>query len=163
MPQTIRTSMPVLLLAVALGSPPALAANSPEEGIVLMAGKWLFDVETRLPMQAKPSVQTFQTCMTSEPLTASTLMPWAESQGCKIGSVKAIENKLTWKLRCKRDGQKSRGRGEFKVDGERGEGKVKVSFEMGGRRLLIITKWQAKRVGDCTAATGSDLLPSVLE
>jgi hypothetical protein len=85
-------------------------------------------------------------------------MPWAESQGCKIRSTKAVGDKLTWKLRCKKDGQKSRGNGEFEVDGDNAEGKARVNFEMAGRRMSVVTEWDANRVSDCpeSKSTASD-------
>jgi hypothetical protein len=78
-------------------------------------------------------------------------MPWAEGMGCKIRKVKAIEDGITWRLRCKINGQNSRGRGEFTVNGDRGKGKVKLGIEMGGRSLFILTKWDARRVGACSS------------
>jgi len=156
MPQIIRIAIPVLLLVLALGSSPVLAEDSSEQGIQLAEGQWVFDVQVLMPMKTEPTHQRFKTCVTSDPITASTLMPWAESQGCKIRNSKAVGDKLTWKLRCRKDGQKSRGKGEFEVDGERAEGKARVNFEMGGRRLSIVTEWNAKRVGICPEASASD-------
>jgi hypothetical protein len=156
MPQTIRTTIPVLLLALALGSSTALAEDSSEDGVRLREGLWVFDVRILMPMQTEPSVQKFKTCVESDPITASTLMPWAESQGCKIRSTKAVGDKLTWKLRCKKDGQKSRGSGEFEVDGDSAEGKARVNFEMAGQRMSVVTEWDANRVGGCSASTASD-------
>ena len=157
MRQTHRITIPVLVLTLMMGAYPVLAKDSPKEGIVLPEGLWLFDIQVRMPMQSKPSVQKFKSCITSDPLSADTLMPWAESQGCKIRSVKVVEDKLTWKLKCNQNGQKSRGRGEFNVDGDQGKGKASVSFEMGGRRLTIFTDISAARVGACSGASDSEL------
>ena len=157
MTQIIRLAIPVLLCVVVSGAFPALAEDPTEEGIHLAAGQWLFDVEILMPMQTEPTNQRFQSCMTGDPITVSTLMPWAESQGCKIGGVRATENKLSWKLRCKLSGQKSRGRGEFTVDGDHAEGKASVNFEMGGRRMSIVTTWDANRVGECSETVDTDL------
>lgn len=147
--QTIFATFAVLLIALASGASPALAGETPEAGIQLPEGQWLFEVQILMPMQTEPSVQRFKTCLTSDPVTASTLMPWAESQGCKIRNTKANGDKLTWKLRCRKDGQKSRGYGEFEVDGERAKGKARISFDMGGRRMAVTTAWDANRLGDC--------------
>jgi hypothetical protein len=159
MPQTLRTTIPVLLLLIGMGASPIVAADPSEEGIVLTAGQWIFDVRVQMPMQATPSMQTLQSCVTSDPITAETLMPWAEAQGCKIRGVKVRNNELSWKLRCKLNGQKSRGSGKFSVDGEKGEGKATVSFEAGGRRMSIVTRWDARRVGTCSAAGAGNLAP----
>jgi hypothetical protein len=156
MPKTARTMIPALLIAIASFSLPAIADDDAEKGIEMAAGRWIFDVQIQLPMQTEPASQKLQTCVTDEPITAETLMPWAESQGCKIRSVKAIENGLKWKLRCSVNGQKSRGNGEFTVEGDRGEGKARVNFEMGGRRMAVITKWEAIRLGECSTASGAD-------
>lgn len=139
-----------------LGSSHAYAAD---DGIHMKPGTWIFDVRIQMPLQTEPSEQRLQTCVTEEPITAEDLMPWAESQGCRIRSVKAKENALTWKLKCKISGQRSRGRGSFEVDGDKGEGKTTINFEMGGRRLSIITEWDAQHVGPCIdrpASTSSD-------
>jgi hypothetical protein len=155
----LRNTIPVLLLSIAFAASPVLAADPSEEGLALMAGQWIFDVRVQMPMQAKPSTQTLKSCVTSEPITAETLMPWAEAQGCKIRSVKVRDNELSWKLRCKLNGQKSRGPGKFSVDGEEGEGKATVSFDAGGRRMSIVTRWDARRVGACSAASAGNLSP----
>lgn len=159
MRQTIWITISVLLLAMALSSSSVHAEDPPEKGIVLTPGQWIFDVEIRMPMQTVPTVERFRSCTTNDPITVSTLMPWAESQGCKIRSVRAVEDKLTWKLRCKISGQTARGRGEFKADGDHAEGKASVHFEMGGRSLSIVTKWDAKRIGDCSETNASDSTP----
>jgi hypothetical protein len=127
-----------------------MAADDQLKGIRMTEGRWIFDVRIQMPMQAKPLLQKLQTCVADEPITAETLMPWAESQGCKIASVRVKENGLTWKLRCKVNGQRSKGSGEFNVDGDRGEGKARINFEMGGRRLAIVTKWDARHAGPCS-------------
>lgn len=156
MSKTVRITIPVLLFALALGAAPVRAENPSEVGILLTEGLWIFDVQILMPMQTEPTLQRFKSCVMSDPITASTLMPWAESQGCKIRSSKVVGDKLTWKLRCKKDGQKSRGQGEFEVDGDSAEGKARVNFEMGGRRMSIVTKWDANRLGDCLETTASD-------
>ena len=148
--KTVRTMIPALLIAIASFSSPAIADDDAENGIQMAAGRWIFDVQIQMPMKTEPASQKLQTCVTDEPITAETLMPWAESQGCKIRSVKAIDNGLKWKLRCSVNGQKSRGKGEFTVDGDRGAGKARVNFEMGGRRMAVITKWDAIRLGECS-------------
>lgn len=156
MPKTARTMIPALLIAIAAFSLPAIADDEAEKGIQMAAGRWIFDVQIQLPMQTEPASQKLQTCVADEPITAQTLMPWAESQGCKIRSVKAIENGLKWKLRCSVNGQKSRGKGKFTVDGDRGEGDARVNFEMGGRRMSVITKWEAIRAGECSTESAED-------
>lgn len=161
MSQNHRATISLLLLASVLSSSPGWAEDPHEEGIVLTAGEWIFDVQIRMPMQTEPNVKRYRSCVTNDPITVSTLMPWAEAQGCKIRGIKAVEDKLTWKLRCKMSGQKSRGRGKFTVDGDHAEGRASVDFEMGGRSLSIVTKWDAERVGDCSEATPGDLTPSV--
>ena len=137
----------LLFAAIAMGSSNASAAD--DDGIQMKPGTWIFDVRIQMPLQTEASEKRLQTCVTDEPITAEDLMPWAESQGCRIRSVKASENALTWKLKCKISGQRSRGRGSFEVDGDKGEGKTTVNFEMGGRRLSIITEWDAQHVGPC--------------
>ena len=159
MPKTPRTVIPALLLAIASYSSPAIADDDAEKGIQMAAGRWIFDVQIQMPMQPEPASQKLQTCVTDEPITAETLMPWAESQGCRIRSVKAIDNGLKWKLRCSVNGQKSRGKGEFTVDGHRGEGKARVNFEMGGRRMAVITKWDAVRAGECSTESAAEPAP----
>ena len=157
--KTARTMIPALLIAIASFTLPAIADEDAESGIQMAAGRWIFDVQIQMPMQTEPASQKLQTCVTDEPITAETLMPWAESQGCKIRSVKAIDNGLKWKLRCSVNGQKSRGKGEFTVDGDRGEGKARVNFEMGGRRMAVITKWDAIRLGECSTGSVADPAP----
>jgi hypothetical protein len=156
MPQTHRITILILLLSLGFGSSPAQAADDPKEGLVVPAGRWLFEISVRMPMQSKPTVQRLQSCVTDDPVTAETLMPWAEERGCKVRSVRVVENKMTWKLRCSQNGQKSRGKGEFEVDGDQGQGNASVSFEMGGRSLTIFTDFTAKRSGTCTAASTGD-------
>lgn len=139
-----------LLLMIGLASSRAPAEDRPQEGLFLEPGQWVFDIRIQLPMQAVPSTQKLQTCVTTEPITAKTLMPWAEAQGCKISGVKVVDQKLKWKLRCKINGQKARGGGTFSVDGDHGKGKAVVSFDMAGRRMSVITRWDAIRVGTCS-------------
>lgn len=150
-----------LVLSIALRSAPVLAADPPEEGLVLAAGQWIFDVQVQMLMQAKPTTQSVHTCATNEPITPDQLMPWAESRGCKIGSVKVRKNELSWKLRCNHNGQRSRGGGKFSAKGDRGEGRATVSFEMGGRQLSVVTLWDARRVGVCAADSAGPLAPPV--
>ena len=157
----LRNTIPVLLLPIAFAASSVLAADPSEEGLALMAGQWIFDVRVQMPMQAKPSTQTLKSCVTSDPITAQTLMPWAEAQGCKIRGVKVRKNELSWKLRCNLNGQKSRGTGKFSAEGDQGEGKATVSFEMGGRRMSIVTRWDARRVGTCSAEGARNLAPPV--
>jgi hypothetical protein len=42
------------------------------------------------------------------------------------------------------------------VDGDQGEGKASVSFEMGGRSLTIFTDFTARGSGTCAAASSGD-------
>ena len=157
MSQGPRSKLPFVLcsiLAIAMTTA-AAAAESDEVGLVLPEGLWIFDVTVYMPMQTKPSEQRLRSCVTNDPVTADSLMPWAESQGCKVRSVKIKKNRMTWQLRCNQNGQRSRGRGEFEVEGEKGEGHATVSFEMGGRRMSMKTEFAAQRVGAC-AASDSD-------
>jgi hypothetical protein len=156
------TTILVLLFSILVGSSSALAKDAPKEGLDIPPGMWLFDISVLMPMQSQATTQTVKSCVGDDPMTADTLMPWVEDQGCKIRSVRAVENKLTWKLRCKRDGQRSRGKGEFVLDGNRGAGKATVNFEMGGRTLTIRTNFTAARVGDCVAAGASEA-PSTVD
>lgn len=158
-----RTGILVLLLAALLTPTPLLAEEPAEAGIQLREGQWLFNVHIQMPMQSKPTVQKFKTCITNDPVTASTLMPWAESQGCKIRNAKVAGDRLTWKLRCRKSGQRSRGQGEFEVDGDRAEGKARINFEMGGRRMSVVTEWEAERVGECSETTAVESSPSTVE
>lgn len=163
MKQTHWIAILVLLLtltsSLSLGS--ARAADSAEPGIVLNEGQWLFDIRVQMPMQAKPSIQKVTSCVTSEPMTAETLMPWAEKQGCKVRGARVEENRLSWKLRCRMEGQRSRGRGEFSVDGDQGAGEATVNIEMGNRKMPIKTRWTAKRMGPCPAGASTDLAAPV--
>ncbi len=158
MTQSSRIHLPVCLILLALCSAPAQADDGDKKGLVLEAGQWVFDVKIQMPMQTEPTTQVLQSCMTSEPITAETLMPWAEETGCKINGVKVKDDTLTWKLRCKLNDQRSRGKGEFSAKGRSGKGKARVNFEAGGRRMAIVTKWEARRVGDCpdAATTGPE-------
>lgn len=149
-----RVIVPVFVLSLGLFTSSVRADD--EVGLKMAEGHWIFDVHVQIPMQAKPSAQRLQTCVTEEPITIETLMPWAESQGCKVRGAKQIENGLSWKLRCKLNGQRSRGSGEFTAVGERGEGKARVNFEMGGRRVSIVTTWDARRTGECPTKTQDD-------
>jgi hypothetical protein len=123
---------------------------------MLAEGLWLFDVAVLMPMTTEPTTQTLRSCMTGEPLTAEKLMPWAESQGCRIRGARVEENELSWKLSCRMNGQRSRGSGEFKIEGDTGVGEARVSFEMAGRRLSIQTDWEARRVGPCPKLEADD-------
>jgi len=156
MSQAHRIAILILLLSLGPGSSLTQAADDPKEGLVLPPGRWIFDISVRMPMQSKPAVQRLQSCVTDDPITPETLMPWAEERGCKMRSVKVVENRMTWILRCNLNGKRSRGKGEFEVDGDRAEGKASVRFEMGGRRLAIFTDFTAKRSGTCTAASSGD-------
>lgn len=158
-----RTGILVLLLAALLTPTPLLAEEPAEAGIQLREGQWLFNVHIQMPMQSKPTVQKFKTCITNDPVTASTLMPWAESQGCKIRNAKVAGDRLTWKLRCRKSGQRSRGQGEFEVDGDRAEGKARINFEMGGRQMSVVTEWEAERLGECSETTAVESSPSTDE
>ncbi len=150
MPRKIWIVFSVLLVAV-LGTSPVQAKDSEPKGITLTPGLWLIDIEIQAPMQPKPTRQRTQTCVTDELFTVDSLMPWVKDQGCKIRGVKAVENKLTWTLRCRREGQRSKGRGEFTVNGDHGEGKAKINFEVAGKRMSLVSKWDANRVGECSA------------
>lgn len=163
MSKTNRTGILVLLLAALLTPTPLLAEEPSEEGIQLREGQWLFNVHIQMPMQSEPTVQKFKTCITSDPVTASTLMPWAESQGCKIRNTKVAGDRLTWKLRCRKSGQRSRGGGEFEVDGDRAEGKARINFEMGGRRMSVVTEWEAERLGECSGTAGDVTPPPMVQ
>ena len=142
----------LFVLAAFLSASLVEAKDTKQKGITLTPGQWLIDIEIQAPMQPKPTRRQAKTCVTDEPFTAESLMPWAEEQGCKIRGVKAVDNKLTWVLRCRRDGQRSKGRGEFTVDGDHGEGKAKINFEMAGKRMSLVSKWDAKRIGECSGA-----------
>ena len=120
-----------------------------DDGLKLDPGQWEIAVEVVLPMQTEPTRQSFRSCMGEELVTPQTIMPWAEAQGCRIRKVKVEESTMEWKLSCKLNGERSRGSGSFTSHGETADGQAKVFVEMGGRRLAIITKWDARRVGEC--------------
>jgi len=159
MSKLVHTPILVLLVSLAVGTLAAVADDAPEIGIPLTEGLWVFDVQIRMPMQTSPTIQKTKACIGSEPLTAERLMPWAEKQGCRITGIKAIEGGIKWKLRCKINGQRSKGSGEFTVSGDRGQGMTRVNFEMAGQRMSISTKWDAKRMGECPAAEVLNLTP----
>jgi hypothetical protein len=135
----------LLVPSLLLGAIPALA----EEGLVLEPGQWKFDIAVRAPMQSEPSRQSVQSCLDGAPVGPSTLMPWADEQGCKLKGIEVEENKLTWKIICNMNGQIARGKGEFESTGDNAKGKSKVSFETGGQRLSIKTEWAGERLGAC--------------
>ena len=154
-------ALSVLTIVFAWGPTVALADDQAEPGLILREGEWVFDVKIRLPLQTAPNVQKIRTCQAGEPVTASgTLMPWAKEQGCKIRSPKVDGDKLSWKIRCRRDGQKSRGSGKFTADGDRAEGKATIKFEVAGQRMSIVTVWEAERVGDCPGSASAQPAPS---
>jgi hypothetical protein len=133
---------------VALEAP---AETEIEPGIILTAGQWKFDVEIMMPMQPKPSRQSIKTCVTSDPITPSALMPWAEEQGCRIRGIKVEDNRLTWRIACKANGMDSKGRGKFESKGDHAEGEASIYFQLAGNRMEIETEWDAKRLGACVA------------
>jgi hypothetical protein len=135
----------LFLSSLLLAAAPALA----EEGLVFDAGQWKFDISVRMPMQSEASHQSVQSCLGSDPVGPSVLMPWADEQGCKIKGVEVEQNKLTWKLICNMDGQIARGKGEFESAGDRAKGKARINFEAGGQRLSIKTEWDGERLGEC--------------
>jgi len=156
-------------LLVGLFFPALLSASSTwaddatEAGIHLAKGLWIFDVSIRSPLQSAPASQKLKACVGDDPLTAEKLMPWAESRGCKIRNVVAVEDGIKWKIRCNKNGQKSKGSGEFHlVSEQRGDGKSKIQFEMGGRRMSIVTKWKADRVGTCKDPDATDFAPEAV-
>jgi hypothetical protein len=147
---------PLLLVLILLLS----AVPSPaEEGIVLDAGEWKFDFSVKMPMQSEPSHQVFQSCLASDPIGPSTLMPWAEEQNCRIRGIKVEQNKLTWKIICNMHSQIARGKGEFESSGDDAKGKAKIAFEIGGQRMFIKAGWNGKRLGACPAGVSGGVDP----
>ncbi len=141
--RTILTVIVVFVFAIQAGLAQA------EAGLKLDPGQWEIAIEVLLPMQTEPTKQLFRSCMGEDLVTPQRIMPWAEAQGCKIRKVEVEESTMEWKLSCKLNGERSRGAGSFTSHGETADGEAKVFVEMAGRRVAIITKWDAQRVGEC--------------
>jgi hypothetical protein len=144
----MRTTLTVIVVFVFVFAIQAGLAQA-EAGLQLEPGQWEIAIEVMLPMQTEPTKQLFSSCMGEELVTPQTIMPWAEAQGCRIRRVEVEESTMEWKLSCKLNGERSRGAGSFTSHGETADGEAKIFVEMAGRRIAIITKWDARRIGEC--------------
>ena len=112
-----------------------------------------FDISVGMP-QLKPTVQSLTPCLTGETIGPSLLMPWAVDRGCKFENIRLVQDRLSWGIVCRLEGQRARGSGKFETSGDHAEGSAKVSFYLAGQRLTISTEWHAVRTADCPLPAG---------
>ena len=138
-------SMFLAIGSIALGSLPALAADTPPAGAAGPMGD-LWEVSTKMAMEGMPMEmpgQTMKVCAAKE--WKEPPAPADDQRKCKSSDFKLVGPKATWKMHCEGP-PVSDGEGEITRSGaDAYTGQIKFTTEGGAMTM----KLSGKRIGPC--------------
>ena len=136
--------MKTLLIAVSIAFALPAAAQSVEPG------QWEITSTMTSPALPKPQVVTRTECISKEDAEDPTRFSGREqTQGCKVTPVARSAESYSWTVSCPQQGMNGAGRVLF----GRGtiEGELRMTLEMQGQKIDMLSRTAGRRVGSCAA------------
>ena len=133
----------IYCLAVVLATPPAVSASE----FTVPAGKWRTTVTTSNPFLPAPMTNTRTECRQETAFDPSEMMKQATD--CTVRDQRIDGNLLTFTMECRADGGALTGKGRYRLDGDRMEGGMDMTMDVGGQAMNINLTFTGERLGDC--------------
>src|SRR5258706_8320424 len=113
-------------------------------------GQWEITSPMTSPALPKPQVVTRTECISKEDAEDPTRFSGREqTQGCKVTPVVRSAESYSWTVSCPQQGMNGAGRVLF----GRGtiEGELRMTLEMQGQKIDMLSRTAGRRVGSCAA------------
>ncbi len=113
-------------------------------------GQWEITSTMTSPALPKPQVVTRTECISKEDAEDPTRFSGREqTQGCKVTPVARSAESYSWTVSCPQQGMNGAGRVLF----GRGtiEGELRMTLEMQGQKIDMLSRTAGRRVGSCAA------------
>lgn len=110
-------------------------------------GLWESTMTRTNPMTGSPTTETTRECIEETTFEPSRMVE--NAQGCQLTRDELDGNRLTFRMECSIEGTEATLDGNYRTDGNSGEGDMKMTMSMAGREISMDMEWTAKRLGDC--------------
>ena len=132
-----------LAAGLALGVQPAHA-----QSVKIVPGKWQVTSTTITPMTPKGLTNTTTDCMTDREFNPAKQL--GQNSDCKVIQSSAEGGTVRWTMSCNTEMGPATGRGSFTSGGDSASGQMVVNLEFQGQPVEFDTRWEGKRIGDCS-------------
>jgi hypothetical protein len=127
-----------------------LVCASPASAFELHPGQWQISSTTTSAALPQTQRQTLNECI-KEKTAQEILGTLTEKDICSIDSHEESADTMEWTMKCRQKGSPPMsGNGRIISHGDTFDGEMNVSMKMGEDEMKFQTKWNGKRVGECS-------------
>lgn len=117
----------------------------------LEPGQWEFASHTTVEgdMQIPDQNDTQQQCLTQEEIDEASIIMVDERDECELVEMDSRADGMTYRMECQGEGADATISGEMHFSGDRAEGTMLVESMTPAGELVMNTRIEGRRVGDC--------------
>ncbi|GHC31528.1 DUF3617 domain-containing protein [Aidingimonas halophila] len=131
-----------------VGTTSVLAEQEPAN---LEPGEWEFSSETQVKgdMQIPDQSDTQRQCLTQEEIDEASIIMVDDQDECELVDMDSRSDGMTYRLECQGEGADATISGDMQFMGDRAEGTMDVESMTPAGEMLMKTRIEGRRVGDC--------------
>lgn len=114
-------------------------------GMQIKPGLWETKSQVTSPGGTQENIS--QDCIQESEISPEKMMD--DNQGCEVTDSSSNSNSMHWSIACSNDGVSMTGSGQAKSSGDMITGGMDIKANFGGQEIMMNTKWEGRRIGDC--------------